>query len=113
MDFARRKPALAFVQQRAEMRERVFMRIGKLLAVHDKVLAECTIHDMSSKGVRVKLLCNEAMPQRFRFFDFAGRYTRMSRLAWQDGRRTGVRFISAPIMLNELDFQTLGRDWQP
>lgn len=89
------------------------MRIGKLLAAQDILLAECTIHDMSSIGVRVKVLSDDAMPEGFRFFDAAGGYTRMARLAWQDGRKTGMEFLSEPVCLTDQEFEIFGRDWQP
>jgi hypothetical protein len=113
MDFARRKRGLVFVDRRAEIRERVFLRIGKLLTAQDSLLAECTLYDICSIGVRVKILTNEVMPERLRFFDAVGGYTRMARLAWQDGQMTGMEFTSRPISLNEQEFQTFGQDWQP
>lgn len=112
MNFAKRKPYLVFVQRRAELRQRSYLRIGKLLTAHNSVLAECTIHDMSSLGARVKLLTDADIPERFRFFDAAGGYTRMARLAWQDGQMTGLKFLSEPVDLSEHQFQTFGQNWQ-
>lgn len=112
MSFARKKPVLVFVQRRDEIRQRFYLRIGKLLTSHNSILAECTIHDMSSIGARVKLLTDEVIPERFRFFDAVGCYTRIARLAWKDGQMAGMRFLSEPIDLSEQQFLSFGQNWQ-
>jgi hypothetical protein len=52
------------------------------------------------------------MPERLRFFDAVGGYTRMARLAWRDGEMIGLRFLSEPIDLSEHQFAIFGQNWQ-
>ena len=77
---------------RAERRQRVLKR-AKIVDGGLNISIDCTVRDISSKGVRLRLDSYFAPPDQFELMIVGSGTVQPVRLAWQIGDELGVQFV--------------------
>jgi hypothetical protein len=108
-----KKPAVTAPEKRATSRQRAHLRLGKILSVRNRPLAECTFYDLSVSGARVRLSTNVPLPKRIRIFDSIHEETRVADIIWRNRLDLGLRFSSGPLFINESELRELNKDFNP
>lgn len=89
-------PALASsAEKRNADRVRTRLRSGKVLDRHNRFIAECLLHDRSTRGSRLRLHQAVTLPRDIRFYDDERGEIVEAAIVWQRQGEVGIRLRGA------------------
>lgn len=80
-------------EKRRAARHRTLLRPGRIFDTTNRFLLDCSFHDVSATGVRVRLMDDMAIPVVVMVLDVRELKSRKARIAWRKGRDVGLQFI--------------------
>ena len=80
-------------EKRSRDRKRTRLRTGKILDPHNKFIIECTVHDRSVQGARVRLLRTVRVPQTLRLYDDERQTLTTASIVWRRNLEIGLCFL--------------------
>lgn len=83
-------------EKRKRPRQRTRLRSGKLADGNGTFLCECTIHDRSPGGVRLRLSAAIPLPDTVLLYDDERRDLLAANVVWRRGQELGVELSPAP-----------------
>ena len=80
-------------EKRRAARHRTRLRPGKLFDTGNRFLVDCSFHDLSATGARIRLMDDKEIPATLLLLDVRELATRRARIAWRKERDLGLQFI--------------------
>jgi hypothetical protein len=81
-------------ERRPAQRRRVVWR-GRCVYLDGSHNFDCTIRDLSESGARIAIQGAQMIPQRFYLIDRTNRTAHEVKVAWNNGKQLGLRFLSS------------------
>ena len=79
-------------EKRSRDRKRTRLRTGKILNSHNRFIVECTVHDRSVQGARIRLLKTVNVPQILRLYDDERQTLTTASIMWRRNLEIGLCF---------------------
>ena len=100
-------PAAGMSEKRSRERRRTRLRSGKVLDLSNQFIIECTVHDRSVRGARIRLPTSVRVPQTLRLYDDERRTLTTAAIAWRRNLELGLYYLreadESRITIAELD----------
>ena len=80
-------------EKRRAVRRRTLLRPGRLFDTSNRFLVDCSFHDISATGARVRLMDDKEIPATLLILDVQELKTKKARVAWRKQRDMGLHFI--------------------
>jgi hypothetical protein len=98
-------------EKRSRRRQRTRLRTGKILDFHNHFIVECSVHDRSVSGVRIRLLKAANIPQILRIYDDERQTLTSAAVVWHRDFELGLRYLreSEESRIKTKDLEALAR----
>jgi hypothetical protein len=80
-------------EKRSRDRRRTRLRTGKVLDARNRFIIECTVHDRSPQGARIRLLRTVEVPQTLRLYDDERQTLTTASIIWRRNLEIGLCFL--------------------